>query len=95
MLTTTTYTTATFPLPSGKELRFTGDAEEAEFVATVFKNAERYRHCKAYGYPKQGSPCSAWTFDGKKVLGATLEEALDNAIAYRVVNNRLAPAQFY
>ena len=49
-------------------------------VESLLKDAERYRHCKAHGHPKQGVQCSAWTYDGKMVLGATLEEALDNAI---------------
>ena len=35
--------TIVFPLPNGKEIRFTGDKEDAEFFAALFKDAVRYR----------------------------------------------------
>ena len=40
---TFTHTTVTFPLPNGKELHFTGDSEDTEFIITLLKDAERYR----------------------------------------------------
>ena len=48
------------------------------------KDAERWRHCKAHGHPMTGPQCIAWTYDGRMVFGPTSEEAVDNAIAYRV-----------
>ena len=48
------------------------------------KDAERYRHAKAHGWPMTGPQCTAWTFDGRMVFGDTPEAALDSAMAYRV-----------
>lgn len=48
------------------------------------KDAERYRHCKAHGHPMNGPQCIAWTYDGRVVFGDTPEQAIDNAMAYRV-----------
>ena len=35
--------TIVFPLPNGKEIRFTGDKEDAEFVTALFRDAEFWR----------------------------------------------------
>ena len=59
------------------------DATEIARVAEK-KDAERWRHCKAHGHPMTGPQCIAWTYDGRMVFGATPEEAVDNAMAYRV-----------
>ena len=39
-LTNTTYA---WPLPNGKQFRFTGDEGDAAFIDAAFKDAERYR----------------------------------------------------
>jgi hypothetical protein len=59
-------------------------------LAALRKDAERYRHCKAHGYPMSGPQCIAWTYDGRMVFGDTPEAAIDNAMAYRVPAVRAA-----
>lgn len=72
-----------------------GHADAAEMVAAATRetakaalvdhqDAERWRHCKAHGHPTIGPQCVAWTYDGRKAFGHTPEEAVDNAMAYRV-----------
>ena len=55
-----------------------------ERILLFEKDAKRWRHCKAHGHPMTGTQCIAWTYDGRMVLGATPEEAVDNAMAYRI-----------
>ena len=60
------------------------ELERERELEALRKDAERWRHCKAHGHPMTGPQCIAWTFDGHMVFGTTPEEAVDNAMAYRV-----------
>ena len=54
-----------------------------ESLLAAERDAARWRHCKAHGYPEAGTLCTAGTCDGRMVFGSTPEEAVDHAIAYR------------
>lgn len=67
----------------GQQCAATHDAEVARLKAEVEglrKDAERYRHASAYGWPMRGPQCIAWTSKGDMVLGDTPEAALDSAL---------------
>ena len=49
-------------------------------VESMRKDAERYRHARAHGWPMSGPQCIAWTHDGRMVVGDTPEAALDAAM---------------
>ena len=76
-----------------KELRDTLDAVSdaldylhgmtPQQAADTRKDAERYRHAKAHGWPMSGPQCVAWAHDGKMVCGDTPEAALDAAMQAR------------
>jgi hypothetical protein len=59
-------------------------------IAALEKDAERWAHCKAHGFPAVGPQCMAWTFDGRQVFGDTPEGAVDNAMAYRLPDSASA-----
>ena len=78
-------------MAENRSLRDEVAAERARWTEAVMaeidqlrKDAARWRHCKAHGHPMTGPQCIAWTFDGRMVFGATLEEAVDSAMAYSV-----------
>ena len=55
-------------------------SEGSEYQQAILKDAERYRHAEAHGWPIRAPLFMAWTRNGAMRFGDTKESALDAAM---------------